>query len=220
MEGPLVIEKGAAYAESRQCQPSVIFSEKTKVFPAIRDAFISVLELLKHTHPYHVVCGDANRIVDDPSQCADAKNGDVMIVVNGLRQFSFSFYVRIRRDGEWVRDSYQLNEIKKVALTVCNFLGGWKGLDIDCNAHYGICIFHSESTSKQFGVDSMLVHSGKLPLHMIGDSGADHLGLRGVSQYAVANANNAYKQKCDRITARPYTEGVIELIDAITGHHV
>ena len=220
MHGPLIIEKGAAYAMSKQCKPSVSCPKKTKIFPSLRNAFISALEFRKRAYPYHIVCGDANRIVEDTSQFASAKNGDVMIAVNGLRKFSFSFYVRKRVNGEWIRDPYQLFEIKRLALSVYDLLARWRNIDIDCNNHYGICIFHSESTSKRFGVNCMLRNSGKLPLHMIGDSIADHLSLRGVLQYAVANANDAYKKKCNRIATRPFTEGVIELIDAIAGHHV
>ncbi len=217
MKGPLVVEQGAAYALSKDYQPFAILHE-TKIFPSIRDAFLSILTLQKHDNPYHIICGDANRIVEDPNQFASANNGDIMIAVNGLRQFSFSFFVRRRMDGKWVHDPHKLREIEKVARAVGSFLSTWSDVVIDRNDHYGICIFHYKSTSKTNGVECILQTLGKFPLHMIGDSTADHLELKGVSHYAVANAKVEYKQHCNHIATHPFTEGVIDLIHFIIDH--
>lgn len=217
MNGPLVVEKGAAYAVSKDS--TCIGLPGTKVFPYIRDAFLSVLAVQKYDHPYHVICGDANRIIEDLAQFDSAQFGDTMIVVNGLRHYSFSFYVRKRISGRWERDTKKLIELEKVATAVGSFSKTWSNVVIDRNDQYGICIFHHRYTSKTAGVEYVMGSFKDVPFYMIGDSIADRILLQNVSLCAVANAQEEYKQHCERIATHSFTEGVIELIDAIVGHH-
>jgi hydroxymethylpyrimidine pyrophosphatase-like HAD family hydrolase len=90
-------------------------------------------------------------------------------------------------------------------------------LPIDCNYEHGFISISASDADKTTGVRALLEqYHTPTPIIMIGDSIADYIRLPNVHVWAVANAQIEMKQRADKVATRPYAQGCVELLHAIS----
>lgn len=221
--GPIIAERGALVQPERSAPLTPLIPEALR-FLELRDRFLDALTLGGRSSQYLVVLGDVNELSKAlPPIPPRVLPASVAVLVNGVRTCSLAFYVRTRRNCEWVKDAEALTGVFKILAEAgghVSELWSVREQPEDVNAKYGICIIHHKDTQKSRAVDWVLSRAGDRPVYMIGNSTSDDLKDARVIQAAVGNASPEYKARCRDsggfITEQSLTAGVIELLDRIT----
>jgi len=227
INGPLLAEQSVLCLQDEGYRTIPMHAE-LGLFRDLRNAF--VMELLRretHDERFLTLVGDVNSIVDKmPTYGTQANGTQLLVAVNGLRQFSLSFFARARTSQGWARreDSDANGPVMRRAFDVLKEVAGrsqqfrdlWGKKDVDNNLRYGICIVHRKGVHKRTPVARLLEMRTYDQVYMIGDSyPADFLNDERVVQCAVGNASEKYKGRCQMIARQSMAAGVIELLGKI-----
>lgn len=200
MNGPILAERGAAYKIPRQ-EPTPTGSADEKVFRTLRDFFEDHLIKLG----YDVILCDPSITVceNDPSDFTTKS-----ILVNAFRRWSFH--------AVFLGNDNALRTAREIFDEACDeYSWSPSDFDLDFNFEYCLLIIHDKLTNKTFGMKRLMEDVQVEKAVIIGDDLNDYTGLPSVSHWAVGNASDDYKIKCDRIAKATYTSGVIELINSL-----
>lgn len=212
MMGPLVAERGAILLAEKNAVPEYLNLD-ARDFRILRDRFLRIL-LREHLEEYLLMVGDVNRLSSRlPSLPSDDCGARLIVLVNGLRRCSMSFYVRARDRTRWVRDAGSLDEVLILLNVVGSSMGSfWGERDVDRNPEYGICIVHHIETQKKNAIGSIAELFPGSPIYMVGDSMSDWMG-DDVMHCAVANGKPEFKVRCQFVASSGYTAGVLEVLE-------
>ncbi|MDP2631751.1 MAG: HAD hydrolase family protein [Candidatus Uhrbacteria bacterium] len=214
LNGPIICENGAGLSIDGISEVLSAFTQDASRFVNLRSTFISLCG--RHSSDLHVSSLEGMSFV---------QGGDLLIkighhfrdviLVNPFRRWSLCFYARRHDCGKFDFSPELL---------------GW-GVDVlrghvaeddrfgdlwwDINHDYGICIVHDASTHKKRGVAKLLEKTASDSLIMIGNSMSDFVGDARVRQFAVANASEEYKARCELVASEPLTLGVAELLNCL-----
>jgi len=209
-EGPIVAEFGnavylspEAVLSEPECDPRWSFVPGAK--SRISEITGRLLEELRRRYSdYYTIIGNPMDIL------GLMRTGSLdrpVIVVNSLRRYSLSFFVRVP-GREPVRTRGLLAELATLAHECfCAYNGSTQEPLIDINHEYGVVIVHFPRACKPMAMPFLQQHFH--PIVMVGDSSNDLLGS-GVTQLAVGNAYPEYKDKCSFVAQQPLTLGAIE----------
>lgn len=219
IHGPIIAERGALFAPTPVVAPTATVPVAAR-FPEFRTEFLLTLLAPRKVLDEYLVCfGDINALSKQlPRLTPDVCLAGAAVFVNGLRQASFSLYVRRRGpDGSWEKDEGALDAVLGQVTSVIarsSWLCGQE--EIDRNPAYGICIVHHRDSQKRAALAPLLTEIGEHdPLIMVGNSCSDLLGSSQVLQCAVGNADPAYKAACAHVAERDRAAGVIELLEKL-----
>ena len=198
--GPIVIEKGAAVLHDDEILTAVPHAEQ---FGDLRYTTQAALARVADKVWY----GDAPGAIRDGLVVGE--RGEEIVMVNSLREFSFSAYGGIVSDsGQFVRDE----RVLKRAVEATRRSYGRLLVDEDVNPGYGIFIAHDARTSKRVGTQALMRRLGIGTLSMVGNSMTDYVGNDIARHYAVANASDEYQACADYISTRPLSAGCAEIL--------
>lgn len=210
--GPIVAERGAVWAPSPDGLEEAATSRPDAAsFSRARDIFVAALE----SDPTVMLeVGDVNRRSRDLLGArVDAGFGRV-VLVNGERRGSLSFYGFVSRDGAWAIDPGFLAEaadLARAAIAEANPELAAE-LDVDLNERYGVVIFHAPNTGKTLAVPSLRARFGDVPIYVIGDSDADWHHAPNVIHCAVGNATQSFREAADFAATGTVAAGAIECL--------
>jgi hydroxymethylpyrimidine pyrophosphatase-like HAD family hydrolase len=141
--------------------------------------------------------------------------GETVVLLNSLRRCSLSFFVRIiDKSGQAQLDSLATEYVNGL---VRGLYPDFDDLTLDINSAYGIVIAARARHTKRTGSQALqrsLDITGKFA--MIGNSMGDNVGGDIAVQYAVGNATEEYRAVANYVCERPYTAGVIEVLQKLT----
>lgn len=224
--GPLVCERGAILAlncHQQECELEVS-NPLVNIFPEIRLALVEKLLTLRQDAPKRlIVIGDVNDLAQETWPiAANTSVASVVILINGLRRASLSFFVRTLTNSGWKpnpTEYYQYVEICSELLRNRFFVGESfeQQLWHDKNEQLGLYIVHLQTSKKASSVPWLKLQFPDHAIHMIGDSMSDFLQNPDVTHWAVGNASAAYKAVCGtRVSTKSYTQGVVDILQQIT----
>jgi hydroxymethylpyrimidine pyrophosphatase-like HAD family hydrolase len=146
----------------------------------------------------------------------EKKTGDIIIIINPNRQFSFSMHVR-RVDGRsFVIDEQLFSEAVECVDKVLMEMGLSDILDVDANPLYSVIILSDKRVVKSLAMPFLRQSYPDHRLIMIGDGNSD-AELKGHVDVlcAVGNASIDLKKAADRIATKTITSGVLELLEQL-----
>lgn len=205
LTGPIVAERGGVIWSNNIVESTRPL--ETKWLGFLKESFIQ-----KVSSDVSVVVGDATKFVKKEMTEENLKKQ--VFVVNGFRTASFSFFACCLKKGFLVPDKDLLKQGSLVTSQIVNLFGK-KKLFWDENPKYGILIVHDSETEKKNGISVLVERLKPEKAFMIGNSMSDFIGLPGVLQYAVSNADSGYKEKSDFVSDHSLTEGVVECLQKI-----
>jgi|APMI01.1.fsa_nt_gi hydroxymethylpyrimidine pyrophosphatase-like HAD family hydrolase len=203
--GPMVVEKGAAL--SLIGEPALPINERTRTLG----------EMVYHLTEALSVIADRVWIGDAPGAIRDGlvvgESGEEIIMVNALREFSFSLYGgRVDERGLFAKDAPVLERAVDMAR---KYHPTTMVLDEDVSHDYGIYIVHDAMTTKRAGTKALARHRQAGRIGMVGNSMTDFVGSDIAVHYAVANASADYRAIADYTTDQPLTIGCGELLQQL-----
>jgi hypothetical protein len=227
IKGPLLAEKSVVCLPDEGMRTIPVYKGLER-FTEIRDAFVLRLMQSDLVGKVLTVVGDVNNVVDRmPAYGPEDHGAQALIAVNGLRQFSLSFFVRAWKENGWAarKDMVANGPVLAQAIELLEKVGAaydlqheskvWSQRECVPDPRYGICIARRSKVDKQTPVARLLSMRSYAQVYMIGDDRADLLKDDRVIQCAVGNANQDCKDGSALIASGTYTEGVIELIERI-----
>lgn len=139
---------------------------------------------------------------------------DAMVLINGLREASFSCFCLERDACVWKHSPRYLEEMSELALDIA--LGGFSVSDVavDRNPTFSICIIHHRLTHKLLAIPHIRKAMPGVKIFMVGDSMSDYHD-NSITHCAVSNASDNFKKLANIIASRPHTKGVIEILEKI-----
>lgn len=212
--GPLIAERGAIVWNQETKSQELVDPSAVKWFLDFRSAFID--KILRRFPGITLVIGDVTEFIRNRTVFPAMSKR--VLAVSGFRVASFSAYARrFSKNSMLVQnDSAFLKEISSLAEKLLSSFGKQKrNLFWDENPDYGILIIHVKTTIKSSGVKFAMQKLNFKKVVMIGDDIADYVNLPNVSQFAVDNASSEYKKKCNFISKKTFTKGVIESLEQI-----
>jgi len=214
MGGPICSENGALIEwPYRKNPPHFIDLADSYAAAALRDGFL--LELVGHNgEGWNVVVGDVNRFADSPDSVCETDRP--AILVNGMRKYSLSFFVRTPQGSEQ-------------QVTLCQYVMGLASRVISrlseersWYSRYWSCGFDTQACfvsylprmleGKRTAVKEVLTRRPRQRVAIIGNSLADFVNLPRVTQVAVDNADYIYKHEASFVAPNPHTLGVVEAL--------
>lgn len=200
MNGYIISENGALIVSPGGKE--IILSDSISLFAEIKQNV--VLNLISDSE-VELFIGDATAFVKTVKNISSCLS--VLVAINSLRKYSFSFFVRRIEAGELCRD---LDIFCKIVEGVRVLLPS-KGIREGLGKEYCIFVLSPLDCDKSKAVSFL---SGKYNrIVMIGDSEADY--CQGVENMAVGNAKLALKEKAVYVATREYTSGVIEILERL-----
>lgn len=210
LSGPIVAEKGAIvlFEGNKRC-----IDIKTRRMKNVYEGFLSMLfEECVLNKKLAVCTGNINPLFKALKGLkAEDRGLDTLVLVNGTRESSFSFYCMERRSNSWDIRSEKLREFAEKALLITQKFYNISDLDVDINPDYGICIIHHKKTSKLGAIPYLQKLFPNNKIYMVGDSMSDFHDSS-ITHCAVGNATKEYKAKAKHVTKSKITEGVIDAL--------
>lgn len=204
IDGPILSERGAQVAYGDRVQ---VVYEDCFDFRSYRDDLVEKFR----DHNHRVWVGNATEFIRSEQQIGEP--GESVVLVNDLRQYSTSFFVRsVASDGK-LQINRELTE--SVAAVARSLFPDAISLDEDLNHEYGIFIASAPQINKRLGSLAMTKMFGFSGFIMVGDSMGDYVGEDLALQYAVGNASEEYKEHAVYIADKPITSGCIEILDML-----
>lgn len=211
MNGPIVGERGAVVWMPGS--PDVTTATGTSPddeFVLLRDR---ILRRLTRDGEVEAIFGDPSGIIRTRRFLTDASRP--VLLASALRTHSLHFAARVMDGDDYRFDMELLARVEQAARAELARSPISVEVDWDLNPEYAILILHAKASRKAIGVQNALARLGVAEAIMVGDGTVDDLGLSGVRQWAVGNANPAYKAVCERVASAEFTSGAIELLDAL-----
>lgn len=210
LNGPIVAEKGASVVLNGE---SIFVNVLAQDFNRIRQDFVN--ELMQKEFPggnLTVCVGSVNSLFKS-LKGSKSSNTDsrTLVLINGTRESSVSFYCLEKQDEKWVLGSNKIQDFVNKLLPIAEKYYKLDELDLDINTDYGICIIHHNRTSKMAAVQSIKNKFPNSKIYMIGDSMSDFHD-NSVVHCAVENATEEYKLKSNYVSKLKITEGVIDIL--------
>lgn len=198
MNGPILAERGSAFQLSGDA-PCATGSADERIFLAMRKYFVQELG----SRGFKVIECDPSWAIKDG---VFDRGGEKLALINSFRRWSF--HVSFRREQKSSVD---------LALLILNdacIRHAWliDDFSLDPSLEYCLLIVHSKMSQKSFGTQALMMNMNLETLVVIGDGENDYTGLAGVSHWAVGNARQEYKAKCERVAHADYASGVVELL--------
>lgn len=203
MNGPLIAEKGALV----ELDSGLIYDrDDSEAFIASREAITKMLFdrgfTLWRGNPVEALRTDLH--IGNP--------GDNVALINTLRKCSLGFFFRkVKSDGSLITDSEMVSVIDDIREFYPIF-----DVDEDFNEAFCLLIVAKKGTSKRTGTKMLMEKKGIHEIGMIGDSIADYLGTDLAIHYAVANANQQFKDRAVYVARNRLTAGVVEILSGLT----
>lgn len=207
LAGPLIAERGAILLDHPGAE-AIFLGEWPRYFADLRDM---VFQRLSGNSAFRVAMGERGVIFG--GLCASASIGSRHIVINTTRQASLSMYARrVASPGKLAFDLDLLGELEErvrgaIKMLTPDFPFYW-----DRNLDYSILIIGAAEATKQLGVRQLLERRPFDRVIVIGDSKWDFVDDPRVEQWAVANANPEYRDRCSLVATAEFTPGVEELL--------
>lgn len=205
MNGPIIAEKGAILEINDQ-----IFIDESDV----EKFTLSLQEIERNFLKSSVLLWRGNPVEALKSNIKIGLPGETVVLVNALRTCSLSFFVReVDQEGNLKLNSELTTEIVREAR---KFYPDFNDLGEDLNYDYGIVIAMRKGVNKRKGTQSLMSELGLKQVAMIGNSMSDFIGEDIARHFAVANASDSFKERCDYIASKPLTKGVSEILLKLT----
>lgn len=212
LTGPIVAERGSVIWNPVLNKKHVVNATETAWLQTLRSEFLS--KAMDRFPETTFIIGDATEFIRRGSVFPSMTHH--VVVINGFRSSSFSFFARsyTSEGSPLIPDASFLIKLSNLTKEIISSFGKTKeDLFWDENPEYGILIVHAKETEKHRGVTHLFSEYQPNKIIMVGDSIADYLNLSNVLQYAVGNADQTYKEKCDFVATHSYTQGVIECLE-------
>jgi hydroxymethylpyrimidine pyrophosphatase-like HAD family hydrolase len=213
LNGPIVAERGAQLY--RRTGEVIDLVPHAADFQRVRQRFVHELSRDGDVCIRFAQAFDLEEVTRNAP--ADAR----LVVIHPYRERSLSFWTRRGgRSGDAAHDPELLQAAtqKLSELIAQEFPALSRDLDIDRNLKYCICVMTLRATQKTAAVKRLLDEWPRV--FMIGNSMSDWIDSDRVIHGAVANADDAFKQRVrtqegGRIAQAELTEGAIELLRGI-----
>ncbi len=141
------------------------------------------------------------------------ESGEEIILMNDLREFSFSLYGgTVTSGGVFSANSAVLDRAVGV---LRDHTARMVNLDEDVNYDYGIAILHDKRTDKRLGSLRLMRKLGLSSFVMVGNSMTDYVGEDIARHYAVANATKEFRAVVHGVAKTPLAEGCTEIMDML-----
>lgn len=202
--GPIIAEKGALVEHS---EGLLYDKHEVAAFLQARERILKSLE----QDGARLWKGNPVEAIKDNLRYGDP--GDVVVLVNTLRQCGLSFFVRsVNAEGE-LEINNALTE--RIVANARPFYPDYADLEEDMNHDYGILIASREANTKRAGSKKLLGALGVQNFAMVGNSITDFVGHDIAVHYAVGDATPAYKEKADYVATTPLTAGAVEILSGL-----
>ena len=209
MKGPICAECGAEIVWPTRKYRKILIPDVMPVVRKIREKVIG--QLLKEFPGCGIIIGDINHLALNPN-LARLPNRP-LILINGLRRYSFSLFVRGEKSQEDQTSVFRrVVKIIQEAADSLSSLGRW---DYTADERFYFVSLLPKTLEGKKSAIRMLRSSFSDKIVVIGDSYRDYIADKGVLQVAVENAEEAYKGVCDLVCTQPYTQGVIEALQIL-----
>lgn len=213
MNGPLIAERGAIVMHGLKTQYTAPAKQLIQM-TAIRHRFERALTAIFNDR---VLLADS---LDDPKLLT--KQYEFAVITDHYRVRSLHFRVLERQaDCKLVPTLKWLDEtIALIKFILQNTLPPeirFGDMEIEININNGSCAIHHCDTQNTCGVSWLLDQYKIDKMYMIGGQPADWIkGDKRVTHYAVQNAAIRYKTRCELISGKSHTQGVVALLQKIT----
>lgn len=205
MNGPIIAERGAVV----EVGDKLIFDARVAAKVALaRDVIARYLHGQQNTTVWQ---GNSTNAIRQGETIGEP--GQRSVLINNLSLCSLRFYVRrVSNTGAMViDDSLTQATIEELA----PFYPDLDDPSIDNNPTFGIMIMSEKGVDKRSGLATLLEDQPYQHRIMVGNSMGDYIGDDLVQQYAVANADDDYKQRSILVAENPLTSGCIEILDKL-----
>jgi hydroxymethylpyrimidine pyrophosphatase-like HAD family hydrolase len=210
MNGPLVLEKGAAVWFPED-DATIKLTKAHSIVERAKPAIISSILKMDHTM---LVCGDSVSFIRGVHVIPGCSSS-TLVAFNGLRQFSIAFHVRRieKETGRLVLDvALAQNVIERLRdhLPVSDLIS-----DGEFDPDYAFFYMNPLDVDKTIGAHHVFEVCKAERKVVIGDSMSDQVINHGVEVLAVGNASNDFKKVASRVATRSYASGVKELLESL-----
>lgn len=204
LNGPIIAERGAMVQHEGHilytCDDEGYVDSRNKISEYLKSEGIVVVE----GDPYHIL----------RSKQLLAAPGEVVVVINTLREYSLGFYVRQAEEGGALSIKNDLTDniadkARKLFPALTNPLE-------DINHDYGVIIVSNGEVTKRKGTQELLKIMQLGSCAIIGNAISDYVGSDLALHYAVADATKGFKEVADYIADAPATSGAVEVLKGMT----
>ncbi len=217
--GPFIAERGGSVSAGIGYETHIVTPDNQR-FLDMRERFVTALQKGRRAEDYLSAVGDIRVLYKNlPNLDSELDLPCIAVLVNGVRECSFSFYTHgwDKEKNQWdPYDTESLLELVIIWKQVCDELRiDPESLDDDINPDYGICIIHDPRTQKAEALDTFCDLFSVERVIMIGNSMADYMEDQRVTHCAVGNAHPDFKAAATMVTKQKLTRGVIKLLELL-----
>jgi len=214
IRGPIIAENGSLV--STLAKPGIFEKNMPgkNFFPKLR----GVLSEKLHDKTTVVIIGNANPLaVLLKGSNYNLGVVDTIILINGYRQASISFFVIKKTRGVWKSTNGSMEKVLEAVkeIAIANLGIYYDECCFDINPEYGICIIRKKGMQKSSAIPRIKRKYPGYRIFVIGDSMGDFYDVEGITHCAVSNASREFKKRCQLVAKKPYSKGVVELIGEI-----
>lgn len=201
MNGPLIAEKGAIVEVDGktfvdESDEAAFLESRTKIEERLAELGVKIWE------------GNPAEAIRDGLKIGNS--GDIYVLVNTLRTCSLGLFVReVDQSG----NLYINNELTTSLIDeLRDLFPPFDDLQEDLNHTFGLLIASRGKVAKRFGTQALMQEQGLKQVAMIGNSMTDYIGSDIALHYAVSNASDEFKSRCNYVAQSPTTSGVVEIL--------
>ena len=217
--GPFIAERGGSVSAGIGYKTHIVTPDNNR-FIEMRRRFVTALLQENRLADYLTLVGDIRVLYKNlPNLDTELDLPRIAVLINGVRECSFSFYTHgwDKEKTHWdPYDTNALQELVAIWQQICEELGiDPESLDNDINEAYGICIIHDPRTQKVEALDTFCELFSVERVFMIGNSMADYMEDQRVTHYAVGKAHPDFKSAATQVAEADLTLGVIEILELL-----
>jgi hydroxymethylpyrimidine pyrophosphatase-like HAD family hydrolase len=199
MNGPIIAEKGAHVVVDH----SVPHNEFSPVFRSLTE------QIKQQFTEQDLAVWTCDPVSHLQSGEVFGQPGENVVLMNGFRRFSSSFFVRhIGLDGKYAIN----NELINWTVELARAQYGQNLFDEDVNYRNGLLITSEKGMNKRRGTLVLRNLMNIDNLVMIGNSAADYVGADIATHLAVGDADDNYKERALYIATHPITGGAAQAL--------
>ena len=218
IEGPVIGENGAfAYYTGTQqttyflpaSQLNGLSQQKQRLEEAIE------LALLEYFANKTVIWIDADTVgvISKGAAPEQSSNGDIVVLNNKFRKYTTSAHVYRNIDGRLVQ--LTSDEIESVLDCMKSHFSE-DSFSVVYDGNFSNILGYSSLTSKRKAIEKLINQYPDYALSSIGDDLQDYEMTKDIGTFlTIANASEAVRNKAAVVAAKPYTQGVRELLETI-----